>query len=174
MVVGPSLVAHYGEFKVFSLIQFSSVGLNMINHFKHVYPWRWIWLSDSIFINAVVIIILGALNKVGSLGGSFLALAYFVEMSNFMTGLALGILSWALLSWLVFLFSTSHALILHLWGFSRLMTRIRRSLYLYSCPCSASGHMQENLWMYWNLPGIDSCGECCNLLFPTVALEIPL
>ena len=128
MVIEPSGAACYGKFEVFSLIEFSSVGLNMINHFKHIYPWRWIWLSDSIFIKVGVITILGALNKVGSLGGSFLALAYFVEMSNFMTSLALGILSWTLLSWLVFLFSTSHALILHPWGFSRLMTRIRRSL----------------------------------------------
>ena len=81
-----------------------------------------------IFINVGVVIVLRALNKVGSLFGSPLALAYTVEISNFMTSLALGILSWALLSWLVFLFSTSHALILHPWGFSRLMTRIRRSL----------------------------------------------
>ena len=129
MFVGPSGVAHYGEVEVFSLIEFSSVGLIMINYFKHIYPCRWIWLSDSIFINVGVIIILGALNKVGLLGGSFLTLAYFVEMSKFMTSLALGILSWALLFWLVFLFSTSHALILNPWGFSRLITRIRRSLY---------------------------------------------
>ena len=95
--------------------------------FKHIYPW-WIWLSDSIFINVGIIIPLGALNKVGSLGCSFLALACLVEMSNFMTSLALGILGWTLLTWLVFLFSTSHALTLHPWGFSRLMTRIRKSL----------------------------------------------
>ena len=107
---------------------FSSVGLNMINHFKHIYPWRWIWLSDSIFINVGVIFVLGALNKVGLLGGSLLALAHFVEMSNFMASFALGILGWTPLSWLVFLFSTSYAPVLHPWGFSRLMTRIRRSL----------------------------------------------
>ena len=98
VVVEPSGVAHYGKFEVFSLIEFSSVGLNMINHFKHIYPWRWIWLSDSIFINVGVIVILGALNKVGLLGDSSLALAHFVEMSNFMASLALGILSWAPLS----------------------------------------------------------------------------
>ena len=115
MVVGSLRVARYGKFEVFSLIESSSVGLNMINHFKHIYPW-WIWLSDSIFINVGVIIVLGAQNKVGLLGGSFLALAYLVEMSNFMTSLVLGILGWTLLTWLVVLFST------------RLMTRIRRSL----------------------------------------------
>ena len=128
VVVGPLSVAHYGKFEVLSLIEFSSVGLNMINHFKHIYPWRWIGLSDSIFINVGVIIILGILNKVGSLGGSFLALAHFVEMSNFMAVFALSILSRTPLSQLVFMFSTSHALALHPWGFSRLMTRIRRSL----------------------------------------------
>ena len=92
VVVGPSGVVHYGEFEVFSLIELSSVGLNMIDHFKQIYPWRCIWLSDSIFINVGVIIILGALNKYGLLGGSFLALAHFVEMSNFMASLTLSIL----------------------------------------------------------------------------------
>ena len=81
VVVGSSGVVHYGKFEVFYLIEFYSVGLNMIDHFKHIYPWRWIWLSDSIFINVGVIIILGALNKVGSLGGSFLA--HFVENIQF-------------------------------------------------------------------------------------------
>ena len=81
-----------------------------------------------IFINVSVIIILGALNKVRLLGGSFLALAHFAEMSNFMAVFALGILGWTPLPWLVVLFSTSHALALHPWGFSRLMSRIRRSL----------------------------------------------
>ena len=127
VVVGSLGMARYGRFEVLSLIKSSSVGLNMINHFKHIYPW-WIWLSDSIFINVGVIIILGSLNKVGPLVGSLLALAHFVEMSNFMTSLALGILGWTPLSWLVFLFSTSHALVLHPWVFFRLMTRIRRSL----------------------------------------------
>ena len=128
VVAGPSGAANYWEFEVFSLIEFFCVGLSMINHFKNIYSWRWIWLSDSIFINVGVIIILGALNKVGSLGSSFLALAYLVEMSNFMASLALGILGWTHLSWMVFLFSTSHALFLHPSGFSRLVTRIRRSL----------------------------------------------
>ena len=118
-------MAHYGKFEMFSLIEFSSVGLSMINHFKHVYPIR---LSDSIFINVGAIIVMGALNKVGSLDGSFLALAHFVEMSNFMAVFALGILDRTPLSWLVFMFSTSHAFALHPWGFSRLMSRIRRSL----------------------------------------------
>ena len=77
VVVGPSGMAHYGKFEVFSFIEFSSVGLNMINHFKHIYPWRWIRLSDSIFINVGVIVFLGALNKVGLLG-DFFALAHFV------------------------------------------------------------------------------------------------
>ena len=54
-------------------------------------------MSDSIFIDVGVIIILGwCLNKNGSLFSSFLGLAYFVEMSNFMAVLALGILSWTL------------------------------------------------------------------------------
>ena len=118
----------YGKLEMLSLIEFSSVGLNMINHFKHIYPWRWIGLSNSIFINVGVVIILGALNKVDLLGGSFLALAHFVEMSNFVAFFAFGILSRTPLSQLVFMFSTSHALVLHSWGFSRMMTRIRRSL----------------------------------------------
>ena len=100
----------------------------MVNHFKHIYPWWWIWLSDSIFINVGVIIILQGLHKVSPLGGSFLALENLVEVSYFVTFLALGILGWTSLSWLVFLFSTSHALALHPWRFSRLMSRIRRSL----------------------------------------------
>ena len=128
VVVGPSGVACYRKFEVFFLIKSSSVGLNMINHFKHIYPWRWIWLSDSIFIKVGVIIILGGLNKVGSQGGFFLTLAHFVEMSNFMAFFALGILGRTPLPQLVFMFSTSHALVLHPWGFSRLMTRNRRSL----------------------------------------------
>ena len=81
-----------------------------------------------IFINVGVIIILGSLNKIGSLFSSFVGLAYLLEMSNFMVVLALCILSWTLMSWLVIWFSTSHALSFHPWGFSRLMTRIRRSL----------------------------------------------
>ena len=126
--LGSSRVAGYWKFEVFSLIELSPVGFNMVNYLKRTYPWWWIWLSDSIFIDVGVIIILGALDKVGCLFGSFLALAYLVEMSNFMAVFALGILGWTPLSWLVFLFSTSHALSLHPWGFSRLMTRIRRSL----------------------------------------------
>ena len=99
----------------------------MVNQLKHIYPW-WIWLSDSIFIDVGVIIILGCLNKIGSLISSFLGLAYLVKMSNFMAVFALCILGWTLLSWLVIWFSTSHALPLHPYRFSRLMTRIRRSL----------------------------------------------
>ena len=92
VIVGPSGVAHDGKFEMFPLIEFSSVGLDMIDHFKHIYPWRWIGLSDFIFINVGVVIILGGLNKVGSLGCSLLALAHILEMSNFMTVFALGIL----------------------------------------------------------------------------------
>ena len=141
MVIGPSGVACYGKYEVFSLIEFSSVDLRMINYFKHIYPGRWIWLSYSIFIDVGVIIILGALNKVGSLCGSFLALAHFVEMSNFMTGFAL--LGWAPLSWLVVQLSTSQALALHPWGFSRLIARIRRFLcsrFMLSLCCPQSFH----------------------------------
>ena len=121
-------MAGYGKFQVLPLHS-SSVGLNMVNEFKHIYPW-WIWLSDSIFIDVGVIIILGGgdLNKIGSLFISFLGLAYLVEMSNFMAVLGHGILGWTLLSQLVVWFSTSHSLFFHPWGFSRLMTRIRRSL----------------------------------------------
>ena len=74
VVVGPSRVACYGEFEVFSLIEGSPVIINMVNHFKHIYPW-WIGLPVSKFINVGVIIILGGLSKLNSLGGSFLSLA---------------------------------------------------------------------------------------------------
>ena len=76
---------------VFSCIELSPVGINMVNHFKHIYPW-WIWLSFSNFINVGVIIILGGLHKVSPLGGSLLGLTHFVEVSYFVTVLALGIL----------------------------------------------------------------------------------
>ena len=128
VVVGPLRVAHYGKFEVFTFIELSPVGFNMVNHYKHIYPCWWIWLSDSIFINVGVIIILGDCCKVSPLGGSFPALANLVEVSYFVTFLALGILGWTPLSWLVVQFSTSHALPLHSWGFSRMMSRIRRSL----------------------------------------------
>ena len=169
VVVGLLGVPCYGKLEVFSFIEFSSVGLNMVNHFKHIYPWRWIRLSDSIFINMGVIVILGPLNKVCSLVGSFLALAHFVEMSNFMADFTLGILGRTPLSWLVFLFSTSHAPALHPWRFSRLMSRVRRSLlsrfilspilsissvlfclffglFFFCCswPYSVNGHMQQS------------------------------
>ena len=113
VVVGPLRVAHYGNFEVFPFIELSPVGFNMVNHFKHIYPWWWIWLSDSHFHH---------------LGGSFLALTHLLEVSYFVIFLALGILGWTPLTWLVVLFSTSHALALHPWWFSRLMPRIRRSL----------------------------------------------
>ena len=128
MVVGPLRVACFGKFEVFPFIELSPVGFSMVNHFKHTYPWWWIWSSDSIFISVGVIIILGGLYKVDPLGGSFLALAYLVEVSFSATFLALGILGWTPLSWLVVLFSTSHALALHPWEFSRMMSRIIRSL----------------------------------------------
>ena len=109
------------EFKVLSL--WSPGSFNMVNCFKHVYPW-WIWLSHSNYIDVGVIIILGwCLDKIGSLG-PFLGLVYLVEVSYFVTVLALCILSWAFLSWLVLLFSTSHALSFHPWGLSRLTTVI--------------------------------------------------
>ena len=106
----------------------------MINHFKHIYPW-WIWLSVSQFINVGVILIFGDCGEVSPLGGFFLALANFVEVSYSVTFLALGILGWTPLSWLVIWFSTSHALPLHPWGFSRMMSRIRRSLLSRSILC---------------------------------------
>ena len=121
----------------------------MINHFKHIYPWRWIWLSDSIFINVGVIIILGALNKVGSLVALFLL--------------------WHTLWKCPILWK-----ILVLQIYSVLDPFHYFCSFCCSCPCSVNGHVQQNLWTYWNLAGIDSCGEHCNLLFLIVALESPL
>ena len=115
VVVGLLRVAHYGKFEVFPFIELSPVDFNMVNHFNHIYPWWWIWLSDSIFINVGVITILGGLHKVSPLGNSFLALTHLVEMSYFMTFLALGIIGWTPLSQLVVLFSTSHALVLYIY-----------------------------------------------------------
>ena len=100
VVVGAFRVACYWEFVVLSFIELSPVGIYMINCLKHIYPW-WIALSDSIFINVSVIIVMGALNKIGSLGGSFLALAYTVELSNFVACFAFCILGWTPLPWLV-------------------------------------------------------------------------
>ena len=114
-----------GDWESRVLSQCSTGGFNML---KHIYPW-WIRLSDSILMDVSVIIILGwCLNKIGMLPGPFLGLAYFVEVSNFVEVLALCILGWAFLSQLVIWFSTSHALSFHSWGFSRLVTRIGRSL----------------------------------------------
>ena len=67
VVVGPLRVAHYGKFEEFPFTELSPVGINMVNHFKHIYPW-WIWLSDSIFINVSFIIILGNCSQVSPLG----------------------------------------------------------------------------------------------------------
>ena len=121
VLVGSLGVCGDWKFKVFFL--WSPVGSNMINYPKHIYP-GWIWLSDSIFIDVGVIIILRwCLDKIVSLA-SFLGLAYLVEMSYFVTFLALCILSRTFLSWLVLCLSTSHALSFHPWGFSRLMTVI--------------------------------------------------
>ena len=107
------------EFKVPSL--WSPGGSNVVNNLKHIYPW---WISHSNFIDVDVIIILGwCLDKIGSLG-PFLGLAYLVEVSYFVTVIALCILSYTFLSQLVLWFSTSHALSFHPWGFSRLMTVI--------------------------------------------------
>ena len=95
VLVGSLGVCDNWEFKVLSL--WSPVGSNMINYLKHIYPW-WIWLSHSIFINVGVIIILGwCLDKIGSLG-PFPGLAYLVEVSYFVTVLALCILGWTFLS----------------------------------------------------------------------------
>ena len=80
------------------------------------------------FIGVGIVIILGwCLDKIGSLG-PFLGLAYFMEVSYFVTVFALCILSWTFLSQLVLWFSTSHALSFHSRGFSRLMTVIWRSV----------------------------------------------
>ena len=89
------------------------------------------------FIDVGVNIILGwCLDKIGSLG-PFPGLAYLVEVSYFVTVLALGILSWTFLSWLVLWFSTTRALSFHPWGFSRLMTDLKiYALQNYSVPGS--------------------------------------
>ena len=114
----------FGNWELEVLSLWSLGGFIMVNYLKHIYPW-WIWLSDSIFVNVgVIIIIMGwCLDKIGSLG-PFLGLSYLVEMSYFVTVLALCILSWTFLSQLVLWFSTSHALSFHPWGFSILMTVI--------------------------------------------------
>ena len=100
-------------------IWLTSLNIFTLGGFGCLTPYSLMWVSSSS---------LGGLNKIGSLFSSFLGLAYLVEMSNFMAVFALCILGWTLLSWPMFLFSTSHALSLHPWWFSRLMTRIRRSL----------------------------------------------
>ena len=107
----------------------------MVNQFKHIYPWWWIWLSFSIFINVGVIIVLEGLDKVSPLGGLLLALANLMEVSYFVTFLTLGILCKTPLPWLVFMFPPSHTLVLYSWGFFRLMSRIRRSLLSRSILC---------------------------------------
>ena len=66
VVVRPSRVAHCGKFEVFPFIELSPVGFNMINHFKHIYPW-WIWLSISKFINVSFILIFGDCGEVSPL-----------------------------------------------------------------------------------------------------------
>ena len=102
----------------------------MINHSDHIYPW-WIGLSVPKFINVGFWILLVVLNQSHSLGGSLLPFgchAHFVDMSYFVTGFALGILCRTLLPWLVFTFPTFHVLAFPPLGFSRLMSRIRRSL----------------------------------------------
>ena len=91
----------FGNWELEVLSLWSLGGSNMINYLKHIYPW-WIWLSHSIFVDVGVIIILGwCLDKIGSLFCAFLGLAYFVEVSYFVTVLALCILSWTFLSELV-------------------------------------------------------------------------
>ena len=65
----------------------------MVNNLKHIYH-RWVGLSNSIFIDVSVLLSLRwCLDKIGSLG-SFLGLAYLIEVSNFAAILALGILVW--------------------------------------------------------------------------------
>ena len=112
VVAGPTRVAHYGEFEVLPFIEFSFVGFNMIYDFNHIYP-GWIGLSVSNLIYVGVIIFLGGCGKLNPLGGSLLALAHSVKMSYFVAILALGILCRTLLPQLVFMFPTSHALVLH-------------------------------------------------------------
>ena len=92
VVVELSRVACYGESEVFSLIEGTPVGIYMIHYPNHIYL-RWVGLPVSKFIHMGVIIILRGLSELNLVGGSsFLALAHFVKMSNFVTLLALGIL----------------------------------------------------------------------------------
>ena len=100
-------------------IWLTSLNIFTLGGFGCLTPFSLMWVSSSSW---------WCLKKIGSLFSSFLGLAYLVEMSNFVAVLALCILSWTLLSWLVIWFLTSHAIFFHPWGFSRLMTRIRRSL----------------------------------------------
>ena len=72
----------------------------MVNYLKHIY-YRWIGLSDSIFIDVGVLFCLRCyLGKIGS-PAFFLGLAYLIEMSNFVALLALCILGCTFLAWLV-------------------------------------------------------------------------
>ena len=72
----------------------------MVNYLKHIYH-RWVGLPDSILIDVSVLFCLTcSLGKIGSLG-SFLRLAYLIEMSNFVALLALCILGCTFLAWLV-------------------------------------------------------------------------
>ena len=90
----------------------------MVNNLKHIYH-RWVGLSNSIFIDVSVLFSLRwCLDKIGSLG-SFLGLAYLIEVPNFVAILALGILGCTFLAWLVLWLSTSHILSFHSRGFSR-------------------------------------------------------
>ena len=114
----------FGDWELEVLSLWPLGGSNMISYLKHIYP-RWIWLSHSIFIDVGVIFILGwCLDKIGSLSGPFLGLAYLMEVFYFVTVFTLCILSWTFLSQLVVWFSTSHALSFHPRAFSRLMTRV--------------------------------------------------
>ena len=158
----------------------------MIYESDHIYSW-WIVLSIPKFIIVCVCILLAHLSHGNSLGGSLLPLggnAHFVEMSYFVTGFALCILCRTLLPWLVFMFSTSHALAFDPSRFSRNMSRIRRSLvsgcfcaigfpffefFYFSLACSVYGHVEQNAQKQWNLTGSDSCDESCYLLFLIVA-----
>ena len=113
----------------------------MINNLKHIYH-RWVGLSNSIFIDVSVLFCLRwCLDKIGSLG-SFLRLVYLIEVSNFVAILALGILGWTFLAWLVLWLSTSHTLSFHSWGFSRWLAVSSRGLHyrfiLYPIPSTGA------------------------------------
>ena len=70
-------------------IWLTSLNIFTLGGFGCLTPFSLMWVSSSFW---------GGLNKIGSLFGSFLGLAYLVKMSNYMAVFAICILGWTLLS----------------------------------------------------------------------------